>query len=61
MTGVFPIIGGLGANMVFAAKLISGPIAMISGSGVGVLLNIIGSYVNKNVLGNNVETEVNGD
>lgn len=61
LTGVFPIIGGLGANMVFAAKLISGPIAMISGSGVGVLLNIIGSYVNKNVLGNNVEMEVNGD
>ncbi len=52
LTGVFPIIGGLGANMVFAAKLISGPIAMISGSGFGILLHAVGDFVNKNILGN---------
>lgn len=52
LTKVFPIIGGLGANMVFAARLISGPIGMIYSAGVGMLLNIIGSFANKHILGN---------
>lgn len=61
LTGVFPIIGGLGANLVFAAKLISGPIAMVAGSSFGMLLHFIGNFVNKDILGNKVETEVISD
>ncbi len=52
LTGVFPIVGGLGASMIFTARLISGPVGMISGAGVGVLLNMIGSFTNKHILGN---------
>lgn len=52
LTGVFPIIGGLGANMVFAARLISGPVAMIAGSGFGIFLHAVGDFVDKNILGN---------
>lgn len=61
LTQVFPIVGGLGASMVFAARLISGPIGMVAGAGVGVLLNMIGSFTNKHILGNKVETEVGND
>lgn len=53
LTGVFPIIGGLGTSMLFTARLVSGPVGMIAGAGTGLLLNIIGSMTNKYVLGNN--------
>lgn len=58
LTGVLPVVGGLGASLVFTARLISGPVGMISGAGVGVLLNILGSFTNKHILGNKAETEV---
>lgn len=58
LTGIVPIMGGLGASMVFTARLISGPVGMIAGAGIGVLLNIIGNFTNKNILGNKADVEV---
>lgn len=58
LNGVFPIVGGLAASMIFTAMLISGPIGMLAGAGVGFVLNRIGSFVNKQILGNKTETEV---
>lgn len=57
-TGVLPVVGGFGASMVFAAKLISGPVGMLAGAGTGALLNVIGSFANKHLLGNKEEPEV---
>lgn len=61
LTSVLPIVGGLGASMVFTARLISGPIGMISGAGVGVLLNMVGSFADKYILGNKKPEEVRND
>lgn len=58
LTGVFPIVGGLVASMIFTAMLVSGPVGMLAGAGVGVVLNRIGSFTNKQILGNKVEAEV---
>lgn len=58
LTGVFPIIGGLAASFVFAAQLVSGSVGLVAGAGVSILLNKIGSFVNKNIFGNKIEPEV---
>lgn len=58
LTGVFPIMGGLTASMIFAAQLVSGPVGMVAGAGIGVLLNVVGSFANKHILGNRTEVEV---
>ncbi len=58
LTKVFPIVGGLGASFIFAAQLISGPIGLVYSFGVGALLNYLGSFADKHILGNK---EVKGD
>lgn len=58
LTGVFPVIGGLAASFVFAAQLVSGSVGLVAGAGISVLLNKIGSFVNKNIFGNKIEPEV---
>lgn len=53
VTGVFPIVAGLGASMAFTAMLFSGVKSMLMGAGTSVILSIIGNFANNKILGNN--------
>ena len=52
LTGVFPIIAGLGANMVFTAMLISGANSLLLGALTSVLLSLTGSAASHKIIGN---------
>ncbi len=53
ITGVFPVIAGLGASMTFTAMLISGVKSLLMGAATSVVLSGIGSFINRQILGNN--------
>lgn len=53
ITGVFPIVAGLGASMAFTAMLFSGVKSMLMGAITSVVLSGIGSFANHKILGNN--------
>ena len=57
-TGVFPVIAGLGASMVFTSMLISGSKSLLMGTGASAALSGIGSFINRQILGkDNIESE----
>ena len=57
-TGVFPVIAGLGASMVFTSMLISGSKSLLMGTGASAVLSGIGSFINRQILGkDNIESE----
>jgi hypothetical protein len=53
LTGVFPIVSGVGANLAFTAMLLSGPKSMLLGTGASALLSGIGHIVNNKIFGEN--------
>lgn len=58
LTGVFPIIAGLGASMFFTAKLYSGVKGMLYGFGTSAGLSIAGSVADHCIKGNNSNKEI---
>lgn len=52
-TGIFPVVAGLGASMVFTSMLISGSKSLLMGAGTSAILSGIGSFANRQILGNN--------
>lgn len=55
MTGVFPIVGGIGTNLLFTAKLYSGATGMLMGAGSSVVLSKLGSTSNKLLFGTDID------
>lgn len=58
MTGVLPIIGGIGTNLLFTAMLYSGITGLLMGAGSSIVLSKLGSIGNKYLFGNDIDKEI---
>lgn len=60
LTGVFPVVAGLGASMIFTAKLYSGIKGLLYGFGTSAALSAVGSAANHFLIKNpnNTQKEV---